>query len=98
MYRAAANVNAYSMVVQRQSGRQEHSLCAGAQEGQPSEPYVEGRASRSFRLPSNTLAARTFVQHIDEKDHFLASPSILQLPSGRILVLFEKCGLRRSPN
>jgi hypothetical protein len=58
-----------------------------------SEPYVEGKASRSFRLPRNTLAARTFVQHIDEKDHFLASPSILQLPSGRILVLFEKCAV-----
>jgi hypothetical protein len=64
------------------------------QNGELSEPYVEGRASRSFRLPRNTLAARTFVQHIDERDHFLASPSILQLRSGRILVLFEKCALR----
>jgi hypothetical protein len=86
------------MVVRRQSEGQEHPVCEGAQEGEPSEPYVEGRASRSFRLPGNTLAARTFVQHIDEKDHFLASPSILQLPSGRILVLFEKCGLHISPN
>ena len=64
------------------------------QTGEASEPYVEGRASRSFRLPRNTLAGRTFVQHIDEKDHFLATPSILQLPSGRILVLFEKCVVR----
>ncbi len=38
----------------------------------------------------NTLAARSFVDHIDEQDRFLASPSILELPSGRLLVLFEK--------
>lgn len=84
----------------RSASRTGSSICCSGcvQEGEPSEPHVEGRASRSFRLPRNTLAARTFVQHIDEKDHFLASPSILQLPSRRILVLFEKCGMRTLPN
>ena len=53
---------------------------------------LQGVASSTFRLPHNRLAARSFVEHIDEEDHFLASPSVLQLPSGRILVLFEKCG------
>ena len=38
----------------------------------------------------NTLADRTFVEDIDEEDRFVASPSILQLPSGRLLVLIEK--------
>lgn len=54
---------------------------------------LQGEASRTFRLPRDTLAARSFVEHIDEADRFLATPSILQLPSGRILVLFEKCAL-----
>lgn len=38
----------------------------------------------------NTLAERTFVEEIDEEDRFVASPSILELPSGRLLVLLEK--------
>ncbi len=43
-----------------------------------------------FRLPGDTLAERTFVTQLDEASLFAASPSILVLPSGRLLVLYEK--------
>ena len=42
-------------------------------------------------MPHNTLGKRRWVEHLDEEHHFLATPSVLVLPSGRILVLFEKC-------
>ncbi len=68
--------------------------CGALREFQSLIKSRQGEASRTFRLPRDTLAARSFVEHIDEADRFLATPSILQLPSGRILVLFEKCALR----
>lgn len=43
-----------------------------------------------FRLPGDTLADRTFLAQLDEPARFIASPSILVLPSGRLLVLYEK--------
>ena len=43
-----------------------------------------------FRLPGDTLAERTFVTQLEAPARFIASPSILALPSGRLLVLYEK--------
>ena len=31
--------------------------------------------------------------HLDEAHRFLASPSITRLPTGRLLLLYEKCAL-----
>ena len=43
-----------------------------------------------FRLPGDTLAERTYLAQLDQPARFIASPSILALPSGRLLVLYEK--------
>ena len=35
--------------------------------------------------------------HLDEAHRFLASPSITRLPSGRLLLLYEKCAQNADP-
>lgn len=49
-----------------------------------------GGMSAEFRLPNDTLAERTFVAQLEAPARFVASPSILELPSRRLLVLYEK--------
>lgn len=57
-------------------------------EGAPADGgQVEG--GRSFF--GGNLAKRGYVVHLDEEHRFLASPSITRLPSGRLLLLYEKC-------
>jgi hypothetical protein len=46
--------------------------------------------SNRFRLPSDRLADREFVAHMEEANRYLASPSIIRLDTGRLLVLYEK--------
>lgn len=53
-------------------------------------PKHSSSGTRQWSASTSTLAKRTFVSQIDEVDHFLATPSLLSLPSGRLLVLFER--------
>ena len=66
--------------------------CEGLLDGPVQDPHTTG-----FRLPSDTLAARQFVAHLEEDNRYLASPSIITLDSGRLLVLYEKCGTFHAP-
>lgn len=53
------------------------------------QPDAGETDSRSFY--GGNLAERGYIVHLDEQHRFLASPSISKLPSGRLLLLYEKC-------
>ena len=57
----------------------------------PINPHQEDDLESEFRLPGDTLAERTYLTQLDQPARFIASPSILALPSGRLRVLYEKC-------
>ena len=63
----------------------------------PIDPNQEDNLETEFRLPGDTLAERTYLTQLDQPARFIASPSILALPSGRLLVLYEKCVPARQP-
>lgn len=44
-----------------------------------------------FRMGrGDTLAERTFMARLEAPARFMASPSIVELPSGRLLVAYER--------
>lgn len=44
-----------------------------------------------FRMGrGDTVAERTFITRIEQPARFIASPSIVELPSGRLLLAYEK--------
>lgn len=55
------------------------------------EAAAEGGQADSRSFFGGNLAQRGYVVHLDEEHRFLASPSITKLPSGRLLLLYEKC-------
>ena len=56
-----------------------------------SQPSSQDDDTQNEFAPGDVLAERTFIMRLDAASHFIASPSILALPSGRLLVLFERC-------